>query len=221
MRAGDRPLLIQVKAGTLKPSLWGRFPPIQREELSIMARRSGADAVVCFWEDRAAHPIFVYEDDWIPLSKRGTPDYAVDAESGCWIWLKALQREGYGITGRAGKSLLAHRAYYEDAKGAIPDGLQIDHLCRVRACVNPDHLEAVTPQENIHRTAITKLTPDEVRAIRKDTRPSSQVARDYDITRSWVHRLRKREKRADVADDLITDRLFACVVDESAGLADG
>lgn len=59
--------------------------------------------------------------------------------------------DGYGVIGIDGKNVYAHRFSYEQSKGPIPPGLVIDHLCRVHHCVNPDHLEAVTTQENIRR----------------------------------------------------------------------
>lgn len=68
-------------------------------------------------------------------------------ESGCWIWLGALSEKGYGhVNGK-----IAHRVNYEFHKGPIPDGLQLDHKCRVRCCVNPHHLEPVTLQVNVER----------------------------------------------------------------------
>ncbi|WP_316886350.1 HNH endonuclease signature motif containing protein [Ralstonia thomasii] len=73
-------------------------------------------------------------------------------ESGCWIWMGALDRDGYGQIGARGKSLKAHRASYEMFTGPIPKELHIDHLCRVRACCNPHHLEPVTPRENVLRS---------------------------------------------------------------------
>lgn len=69
---------------------------------------------------------------------------------GCWIWTAAL-KNGYGAISLDGKIRFAHRVAYEDFVGPIPDGLQLDHLCRVPACVNPLHLEAVTPQTNVLR----------------------------------------------------------------------
>ena len=72
-------------------------------------------------------------------------------DDGCWIWTGALTRGGYGKTKVLGRTTVAHRYCYEQLVGPIPEGLQLDHLCRVRACVNPDHLEPVTCQENLLR----------------------------------------------------------------------
>ena len=65
----------------------------------------------------------------------------------CWLWT-ASTRNGYGAYFHAGQMTPAHRVAYEHLIGPIPEGLEIDHLCRVRACVNPAHLEPVTHQEN-------------------------------------------------------------------------
>ena len=73
-------------------------------------------------------------------------------ESGCWIWMKCVLSCGYGQIVIARKPRSAHRTSYEVFRGPIPEGLQLDHLCRVRSCVNPDHLEAVTARENTLRT---------------------------------------------------------------------
>lgn len=71
--------------------------------------------------------------------------------SGCWLWNAATFSNGYGHIGNRKKNLLAHRVAYLALVGAIPEGLEIDHLCRVRCCVNPSHLEPV-----IHRTNILR-----------------------------------------------------------------
>ena len=79
-------------------------------------------------------------------------------ESGCWIWMGQL-RGGYGrikLGGRKGKAFSVHRLTYEHFRGPMPEGLEPDHLCRVRCCVNPWHLEAVTHRENGHRGNIGK-----------------------------------------------------------------
>jgi hypothetical protein len=69
---------------------------------------------------------------------------------GCWHWQGALER-GYGSLSVAGKNIRAHRFSYELHVRPIPTGLVIDHLCRVRHCVNPAHLEVVESRENILR----------------------------------------------------------------------
>lgn len=87
-----------------------------------------------------------------PFLDRLVEKFDVDA-SGCWIWT-ASTRNGYGqvrTPGRAGTVIGAHRAMYIEIRGAIADGLDLDHLCRNTLCVNPDHLEPVTRRENITR----------------------------------------------------------------------
>lgn len=70
---------------------------------------------------------------------------------GCWLWTGALNSSGYGHFKVGGRTVVAHRWAYEQEVGPIPDGLTIDHLCRVRACVKVEHLEVVTNQLNTLR----------------------------------------------------------------------
>ena len=70
--------------------------------------------------------------------------------TGCWLWLGGTAG-GYGLFSYEGRRILAHRVIYEWLNGPIPKGIHIDHLCFIRLCVSPSHLEAVTPQENVRR----------------------------------------------------------------------
>lgn len=94
------------------------------------------------------------------IRRRGQPitlswvESNCDTSRGCWEWLGAKDTKGYGVVGgtkNGGKLERLHRVTYALANGGAPSGLDIDHLCRVRICCRPDHLEPVTRQENLIR----------------------------------------------------------------------
>lgn len=79
----------------------------------------------------------------------------VEMTESCWLWKGTINRDGYGkITVKRGSYLGVHRLSYMLFKGDIGEGLTIDHLCGVKNCINPDHLEAVTAQTNWRRSPL-------------------------------------------------------------------
>lgn len=125
------------------------------------------------------------------LRNRDEPDYVVDPESGCWLWSKGITLGGYGTIRTYDKPrIAAHRWYWQERHGPIPEGLQIDHLCRNRRCVNPDHMELVTSAENSRRGNATKITMAIAEQIRRDPRPPLVVAAAHDLDASTIHNIR-------------------------------
>jgi len=102
-------------------------------------------------------PVLTFQSDTKPAKREALAAHWI-ARDGCHIWLGALDRDGYGsfnfrIKGKR-KSTSAHRAAWILLRGDIPVDLVVDHLCRNRSCVNPEHLEPVTVAENTRRGAL-------------------------------------------------------------------
>ena len=77
--------------------------------------------------------------------------YLLLAETGCWLWLSRINKRGYATFWSGNATVSAHRWAYAHFRGVPPKDLTLDHLCRVRSCVNPWHMESVTRWENVRR----------------------------------------------------------------------
>lgn len=88
--------------------------------------------------------------------------------SGCWEWTASKNQTGYGLFGiRSGRMRASHRVAYEALVGPVPDGKELDHLCRVRGCANPVHLEPVDHRTNVRRgVAPTAVNANKTHCIR-------------------------------------------------------
>jgi len=80
----------------------------------------------------------------------------VDKSGDCWLWTGQLNNKGYGLFSYRNQKRAAHVVLWEHLVGLVPTGLELDHLCRITACVNPDHLEPVTHAENMRRMRISR-----------------------------------------------------------------
>lgn len=131
--------------------------------------------------------------------------YIPEPNSGCWLWTASLNTYGYGqiYVRDLGRHDHAHRVSWELFKGEIPVGMDIDHLCRVRSCVNPDHMQPVSPRENIMRgTAPPALNSVKTHCSRghefnsQNTSISHAGKRACRQCRLITERLRNKRKRA-------------------------
>lgn len=108
----------------------------------------------------------------------------------CWLWEHSCNPGGYALfrggMAQGDGSMLVHRQHYQQKYGSVPEGLDLDHLCRVRRCVNPDHVEPVTRAENARRGARTILTPQQVDEIRESTDSYRSLARRFGVKHSTI-----------------------------------
>lgn len=105
----------------------------------------------------------------------------------CWIWLRSLDKAGYGYASFAGEHIYLHRWTFRELHGSLPlRPWQIDHLCSQRACCNPEHLEAVLPTENVRRSRRAKLSLDDVDEILKSSESHRELARRFGVTRQTI-----------------------------------
>jgi len=116
----------------------------------------------------------------------------VNKTNTCWLWEGTVENTGYGSFAVSHtKGVLAHRLAYELSVGEIPSGLTLDHLCRVRNCVNPDHLEPVTCAENIRRGGQAKLRPflENIKHLYISGISQPKLAKLYRVNQSTISRV--------------------------------
>jgi hypothetical protein len=135
--------------------------------------------------------------------------FSPEPMSGCWLWFRAQNSLGYGNVYYEKRYRPAHRVVYELCKGEILAGLELDHLCRVTCCVNPDHLEPVTHRVNILRGTLLEfnhsrlfkkthckngheLTPENSR-YKNGSRACWTCRRKQDLNRYHLRMAAKRE----------------------------
>jgi hypothetical protein len=145
-----------------------------------------------------------------PLAERFAEKWTPEPNSGCWLWTASLTTAGYGSIGvGAGRTRNAHIVSWNLHRGDVPDGLELDHLCRNRACVNPDHLEPVTGRENVRRGLLGVLavkptncpqgheyTPENTSFTKRGWMYCDQCKRDKALPRMRARRLALRLARA-------------------------
>ena len=135
----------------------------------------------------------------------------VDANGDCWEWTAYIAPNGYGRFQIHPFVHNAHRLLYEWLVGPVPEGLELDHLCRIRHCVNPDHLEPVPHRVNVLRGDVTrtaqlkkrKLTAADVLVIRQRYAQGGTslriLGREYDVSYKAIQAIVRRKTYRHVA----------------------
>ncbi len=141
-----------------------------------------------------------------PIEVRLWNKISPEPNSGCWLWAGAYggspDRRGYGQIWWRDRRRMAHRVAYEVWRGPIPDGLQVDHLCRTPECVNPAHLEPVTPTENVRRSSIRILTAEMAAMIYKDARQCWRIADEHGVAEQTILDIKIRRCWRDATEGL-------------------
>ncbi|MEU6667591.1 HNH endonuclease signature motif containing protein [Streptomyces sp. NPDC046727] len=126
-----------------------------------------------FLEGESVKPVFDMADKAAVLAYlRSRSLMWPDSEGGCWEWMACRTPDGYGQFTASGRRYYVHREAFKASGRRIPDGWTIDHLCQNKACYNPDHLTAVTREENTRRARNAYWV-----AFMKDNRAALNVAR--------------------------------------------
>lgn len=133
--------------------------------------------------------------------------WSLDAATGCWVWNGFVRPNGYGHSCYKRKTTMAHRVAWFLYRGPIPDGMVLDHICRNRGCVNPDHLRVVTPGQNATENSLSpwaknkqkthcpaghEYTPENT--YRVSTRPGNRVCLTCIRRKSRERYAKKKQK---------------------------
>lgn len=136
--------------------------------------------------------------------------YIPEPNSGCWLWIFGTDKDGYGLTA----NIRAHRESYERHIGHIPDGMLVCHKCDTPSCVNPGHLFVGTPMDNSLDCKTkgrqskgsdvynSKLSQDQIDAIRADSRSSRIVGRELGVSHRTIQLVRRGESWAHVESEV-------------------
>lgn len=111
--------------------------------------------------------------------------YAVNSITGCWEWTGAKIHTGYGRYRVNGVLEMAHRVMFERFKGPIPHRMQVDHVCRNKGCVNPEHLRLLTGAQNVQQSRRTTLTEFMVAKIREKAPFLTKHQLAIEFNQSW------------------------------------
>ena len=135
--------------------------------------------------------------------------YQINAETGCWMWQRGLDSDGYGKHWHQGDTIRAHVFSFEQKYGLVPVGLTLDHKCRNRTCVNPDHVEPVTVAENTRRGLTPKLSIADVENIRRRYAAGgltqAMLAAEYSVAASCIHKIvTGKSWMSDLQDQVLT-----------------
>jgi hypothetical protein len=123
---------------------------------------------------------------------RQTERYRVDPDTGCWEWLMARNKAGYGLAGVEGE-YLAHRVAYKEKFGPVPEGHDLHHKCENKGCVNPEHLEPLRRGPHYRKGARTILTEEQVAEVRATPRTfgsGTALARKFGVHVSAIYHIR-------------------------------